>query len=56
MAFFLASTEDEKKMTSQLYMVPVFSNINKWVARDFSDIQLGFFILIRDLKVKEITT
>ncbi len=50
--FFLASTDEERKRTKNLYLVPVFSKINQWVARDISDIQPGFFVLIRDLEFK----
>ena len=53
--FFLASTDEERKRTNNLRLVPVFSKINQWVARDIPDMPLGFFVLIRDLEYKEIT-
>jgi hypothetical protein len=51
-AFYLASTDTEENRTKDLYMAPVFTKLNKWIAGDIADIQLGFFILIRGLVSK----
>jgi hypothetical protein len=54
-SFLIATTDEERQRTDDLYLYPIFVKLNDWTTRYIPDIQLGFFILIRGRKWREIT-